>query len=109
MTEVNLHRQNGAEQNVTSARTAIILSPLRLTRVFEGSLEQLSEIRAFVGKAAHSLGGSEDDAFACELACDEAAANIFNHAFESRHGRITLTLWREETKLVLKTHYHGRS
>ena len=109
MREVNLHRQNGAEKNAASARVGITLSPLRLSRGFDGSLEQLSEIRAFVGEAAHTLGGNQDDAFACELACDEAAANIFNHAFESRHGKLTLTLWREDTKLVLKTHYHGRS
>lgn len=105
---------DGQEEAVRDDRPApkkfpVILSPLRLERTFDGSLELLADIRAFVGEAAHTLGGSPDDAFACELACDEAAANIFNHAFETKHGRITVTLWREDTKLVLRHHYHGRS
>lgn len=87
----------------------VTLSPLRIERVFEGSLEQLPNIRAFVGEAAHTLGGSEDDAFACELACDEAAANTINHAFESKQGRIKLTLWRKDSKLSMRLHYHGRA
>lgn len=85
----------------------VTLSPLRIERVFEGSLEQLPNIRAFVGETAHMLGGSEDDAFACELACDEAAANTFNHAFESKQGRIKLTMWRRESRLSMQLHYRG--
>ena len=87
----------------------MILSPLRLERAFEGSLEQLSPIREFVAETCLTLGGSEDDAFACELACDEAAANVFNHAFEGQPGRILLRLWRERGKLVLQMLYHGKS
>lgn len=113
MREVNLHRQNGSEQvrrqGAPAEKLAVILSPLRLVRAFDGSLEQLADIRTYVSEAAHSLGGNQDDSFACELACDEAAANIFNHAFETRHGLVTITVWREDNKLVLKTHYHGRS
>lgn len=123
MNDVNGHflkatglRQSETDQNSQdeAARDApkklpVILSPLRLERTFDGSLELLADIRTFVGEAAHTLGGSPDDAFACELACDEAAANIFNHAFETKHGRITLTMWRQDKKLVLNHHYHGRS
>ena len=87
----------------------MILSPLRLSQVFDGSLEQLAKLREFVGATAHTLGGSEDDAFACELACDEAAANVFNHAFEGKPGRVTMTLWREHDRLVMHMHYHGKS
>lgn len=87
----------------------VTLSPLRLERAFDGSLEQLEAIRAFVGETAHTLGGSEDDAFACELACDEAAANVFNHAFAEKRGRITLQIWRAENKLVMRMHYHGKA
>lgn len=87
----------------------MILSPLRLERVFDGSLEQLERVRAFVGETAQVLGGNEDDAFACELACDEAAANVFNHAFETKRGVLTITLWKQENKLVIRLHYHGRA
>ncbi len=89
--------------------TPVILSPFRLARAFDGSLEQLASLREFVGDAAHTLGGNEDDAFACELSCDEAAANVFNHAFEGKRGRIVLTLWREQDRLVMHMHYHGKS
>lgn len=105
MNEVNPHFQNRGSKTFP----VVTLSPLRLERAFEGSLEQLELIRQFVGETAHTLGGSEDDAFACELACDEAAANVFNHAFENNHGRVHFTLWRAEGKLVMRMHYHGRS
>jgi serine/threonine-protein kinase RsbW len=106
MDEVNLHFQG---ETPLSPRNVVTLSPLRLAHTFDGSLEQLSNIREFVGETAHTLGGSEDDAFACELAADEAAANVINHAFEEKHGRITMHIWREETKLVMHMHYHGRA
>lgn len=99
MSEVELHFQ----------KSFVTLSPLRFERVFEGSLEQLAVLREFVSEAVQTLGGSEDDAFACELAADEAAANIFNHAFESKRGQIIVTIWREQARLVLRLHYHGRS
>lgn len=99
----------GHFQKTARAQTSVTLSPLRLSRTFDGSLEQLAALREYVSETVLTLGGNEDDAFACELALDEAAANIFNHAFETRHGRIVLTLWREGTRLVLQLHYHGRS
>lgn len=104
MSEVELHFQKTSPRN-----SSVTLSPLRLERIFVGSLEQLAVLREFVSETALTLGGSEDDAFACELAADEAAANIFNHAFESKHGRIVVAIWREQTRLVLRLHYHGRS
>jgi serine/threonine-protein kinase RsbW len=113
MSELDLHLQQGAlptgQPHTNLAGSLVILSPLRLERVFDGSLERLADIRAFVGSAAQSLGGSADDAFACELACDEAAANIFHHALEARPGRITLRVWRDGNKLALQLHYHGKS
>lgn len=111
MNEINLHLQKGAtsRHNDTGSGQSVILSPLRLERAFDGSLDELSNIRSFVGETAHVLGGSEDDAFACELACDEAAANIFNHAFEGKAGRVLIKIWRHENKLVMQMHYHGKS
>lgn len=87
----------------------MILSPLRLERVFVGSLEQLSPIREFVSETCLTLGGSEDDAFACELACDEAATNVYSHAFEGQPGRVQFTLWREAGKFVIQLRYRGKS
>lgn len=106
MDEVTLHWQGAANLPL---RTVVILSPLRIERTFHGSLEQLSTIRDFIGETAHTLGGNEDDAFACELACDEAAANVCNHAFPDKHGQINFQLWRQDNKLVMQMHYHGKS
>jgi len=99
----------GGRENPAPTHIVVSLSPLRLERAFDGSLEQLSNIRDFVGQTAHSLGGSEDDAFACELACDEAAANVYNHAFENKHGRIVMRIWRAENRLVMQMHYQGKA
>jgi serine/threonine-protein kinase RsbW len=104
LNEVHLHLED-----TRRSPNEVILSPLRLERVFEGSVEQLSSMREFVGETVHALGGSPDDAFACELATDEAAANIFNHAFEDKHGRVRLRIHRPESKLTIEVHYHGRS
>jgi anti-sigma regulatory factor (Ser/Thr protein kinase)/anti-anti-sigma regulatory factor len=104
MTEVHLHLQNNQKSS-----SGITLSPLRLERVFEGSVEQLASLRDYVGETVHALGGSPDDAFACELATDEAAANIFNHAFEEKHGRIHLKIGRSDSKINIELHYRGRS
>ncbi len=104
MTEVHLHLQNSKP-----APTSITLSPLRFERAFDGSVEQLASIREFVGESVHALGGTPDDAFACELATDEAAANIFNHAFESKQGRVRLRVHRTDANLTIRVHYHGRS
>jgi serine/threonine-protein kinase RsbW len=104
MTEVHLHFQDNKR-----SPASVTLSPLKPTRSFDGSVEQLAAIREFVGETVHALGGSPDDAFACELATDEAAANIFNHAFESKKGRVRLSLRRAENKLTVEVHYHGRS
>lgn len=78
-------------------------------RVFEGSLEQLAAIRTFVNEAVSELGGGEEDKFACELACDEAAANIYNHAFQGARGKVSVELWREGKMLVVQLNYQGRA
>lgn len=98
-----------SELDSLTCRRIVMLSPLRFVRAFDGSLEQLSPIRDFVGETVRLLGGNEDDAFAAELATDEAATNVFHHAFENLRGRITLTLWRQENKLVIQMHYYGKS
>ncbi len=104
MSPVEPHFQKGMR-----ARAGVTRSPLRLTRTFEGSLEQLALMREFVVETAQVLGGNQEDAFACELATDEAATNIFNHAFETGQGRITLTMWRQDAQVVTRLHYQGRS
>jgi len=76
-------------------------------RTFQGSLEQLAPIRDFVQESVRECGGSPDDAFACELATDEAAANVFNHAFPDKYGQLELTTQCTLTALVIRLRYRG--
>jgi anti-sigma regulatory factor (Ser/Thr protein kinase) len=79
----------------------------RAQRTFTGSLEQLAHLRDFVNEHAAQYGCNEEDTFACELACDEAAANVFNHAFESKSGQIQVEMWREGDSVSVRMAYRG--
>jgi anti-sigma regulatory factor (Ser/Thr protein kinase) len=83
----------------------------RFRRIFEGSVEQLAPIREFVVQAGAELGGGDEDIFALELACDEAAANVFNHAFSGKPGALEIEMWREkgERDVFVRMRHHGRS
>lgn len=72
-----------------------------------GSLEQLAALREFINRVAPQYGCNEQDVFAFELACDEAAANIFNHAFDARTGQIEVELWRQADMVCACILYHG--
>jgi serine/threonine-protein kinase RsbW len=76
-------------------------------RAFEGGLEQLSAIRAFVAQAATALGAGEDDVFTCQLAADEAAANAFEHAYAGRGGRVEVSLQREGEAVLIRVRNWG--
>jgi len=49
---------------------------------FTAKFEYLDEIRDFVGKVARKGGFSEKDIYNIQLATDEAASNIIEHAYE---------------------------
>lgn len=46
-----------------------------------GRLENLSQIGAYISKAARKAGLDEDEIYAVELAVDEAATNIIEHGY----------------------------
>jgi serine/threonine-protein kinase RsbW len=52
-----------------------------LTRKFPASFEHLDEIRGFVGQAAREAGFSDKIVYSIQLAADEAASNIIEHAY----------------------------
>lgn len=74
-----------------------------------GSLEQLARLRDFINLTAPQFGCTEEDTFAFELACDEAAANIFAHAFENKTGQVQVEFWRHDDTVSVCLMYHGRS
>lgn len=82
---------------------------MKYQRQFEGSLEQVTAIREFVGQAVKEFGGSEDDVFACQLASDEAASNIFEHAYAGRGGRVVVEIAREGDHIAIQMRDWGAS
>ena len=51
---------------------------------FAAQFEYLDEIREFVGEIARNGGFSDKDVYNIQLATDEAASNIIEHAYEDR-------------------------
>ncbi|MFL5735330.1 MAG: ATP-binding protein [Chloroflexia bacterium] len=76
-------------------------------RSFEGQLEQLAAIHDFIDQAAAEMDLGEEDAFACRLAADEAAANAFEHAYSGLPGRVEVTTWREDEAVRLDVRNWG--
>jgi anti-sigma regulatory factor (Ser/Thr protein kinase) len=52
------------------------------TLQFTANFEYLDEIRDFVGKIAQSGGFNDKDVYNIQLATDEAASNIIEHAYK---------------------------
>jgi serine/threonine-protein kinase RsbW len=57
------------------------------TRKFPASFEHLDEIRGFVGDAARQAGFTEKTVYSIQLAADEAASNIIEHAYAGHSDR----------------------
>jgi serine/threonine-protein kinase RsbW len=51
---------------------------------FAAKFEFLDEIRDYVGKIARESGFGDKDVYNIQLATDEAASNIIEHAYENR-------------------------
>ena len=62
------------------------------TKTFPGRFSSLSEISAFVVRAAEKAGLGSNAIYAVELAVDEAATNIIEHAYQGEEkGKICCT------------------
>jgi anti-sigma regulatory factor (Ser/Thr protein kinase) len=55
---------------------------------FAAKFENLDEIREFVGSIARKGGFSEKDVYNIQLATDEAASNIIEHAYQNMPGKV---------------------
>ncbi len=55
---------------------------------FAAKFENLDEIRDFVGKIARKGGFSDKDIYNIQLATDEAASNIIEHAYQNKPGKV---------------------
>ena len=54
------------------------------TKTFPAQFDYLDEIREFVGEKARSAGFNDKEVYSIQLATDEAASNIIEHAYEGR-------------------------
>ncbi len=54
---------------------------------FAAKFEKLYDIREFVGKIARKGGFSDKDVYNIQLATDEAASNIIEHAYRNMPGK----------------------
>ena len=77
--------------------------------VFPAQFEYLDEIRKFVGELARTSGFSDKEIYSIQLAADEAASNIIEHAYQdSSEGVLECSCGMEADRLVITMHDDGK-
>lgn len=77
---------------------------------FPARFEFLDEIRDFVAEVARSGGFSEKAIYSLQLAADEAASNIIEHAYEGvANASLFVTCDMEGDKIVISMRDTGKS
>ena len=72
-------------------------------------LDQLPRVLDFVRAACADAGMDEDQVFACELATDEACANIMEHAYEGYpDDEIQVRCWTASGQMYIRFHDTGQ-
>ena len=80
------------------------------TRKFPADVKHLDEVREFVGEAARLAGFSEKGIYAVQLAADEAASNIIEHAYGYRSEKVfRLRCEQKDERLVITFFDQGES
>ena len=79
-------------------------------QTFPADVHYLDQVRQFVGEVARAAGFSEQGIYAVQLAADEAASNIIEHAYGGRADR-TFRLHCEfkEDRIVITFFDRGKS
>jgi anti-sigma regulatory factor (Ser/Thr protein kinase) len=77
---------------------------------FAAKFEYLDEIREFVGAIARKEGFSDKDVYNIQLATDEAASNIIEHAYENQpNGTLQLSCGVKAGVMTIILVDHGES
>lgn len=77
---------------------------------FAAKFEYLDEIREFVGAIARDGGFSDKDVYNIQLATDEAASNIIEHAYEKiSDGMLELSCGMRDDRITIILVDHGES
>jgi serine/threonine-protein kinase RsbW len=80
------------------------------TVTYPAKYEFLNEIRDFVAEVARDSGFDDKEIYSVQLAADEAASNIIEHAYEGiADGQIELTCELRGMELIITMQDHGKS
>lgn len=80
------------------------------TEIFQAEFNNLDRIRDFVAQAALDAGLGDEEIYAVQLAVDEAATNIIEHAYRDIvGGQIEITCYRRTDGLAVILRDHGVS
>jgi anti-sigma regulatory factor (Ser/Thr protein kinase) len=79
------------------------------TQIFIAQFESLDAIREFVTDAAHQAGMDEKEVYSVQLATDEAASNIIEHAYQGvTNGQIEISTEMTNNSLRVILRDHGK-
>jgi serine/threonine-protein kinase RsbW len=79
-------------------------------QTFQARFEQLEKIREFVGLKARASGFSDKAIYSVQLAADEAASNIIEHAYEGHpEGTFEVECESEGAQLIITFRDQGKS
>jgi len=79
-------------------------------RTFPAKFEELDAMREFVGDSARQAGMDDREIYNIQLAVDEAASNIVEHAYEGiPDGTIEISCDPLPGTLIIELHDHGES
>jgi anti-sigma regulatory factor (Ser/Thr protein kinase) len=79
------------------------------TKTFPAKFDFLDEIREFVGEKARAAGFNDKEVYAIQLATDEAASNIIEHAYQGEPGgSFNVSCEFKDHRLVISLLDHGR-
>jgi serine/threonine-protein kinase RsbW len=77
---------------------------------FPARFEFLDEIREYVGQKARAAGFSDKEVYSIQLAADEAASNVIEHAYEGlSDASFELTCVFENDRIIITLLDHGKS
>ncbi len=80
------------------------------TLTFLAKFDFLDEIRDFVGEMARTSGFSAKDVYSIQLATDEAASNVIEHAYDGiANASFEITCEFNVDRLVITIMDHGHS
>lgn len=76
---------------------------------FPAQFQYLDEIRDFVAEIARQGGFSDKEIYSIQLAADEAASNIIEHAYEGvTDGELEIACGMKGDLLTITLHDHGQ-